>query len=145
MAWSRVGVPAPPGPCAPRTCSSRRGHSLQTEGVVWPRGTRLVVAVRLLALDQEGARHDGQPLDECLDPQPEVTPSSERRQEPGGNAGQHRWRLKTAPRPRENTGQGGEREVRGRRGLAPRRRAHQVALGQVARVRASAATATAQW
>lgn len=52
-----------------------------------------MVAVRLLALDQEGARHDGQPLDECLDPQPEVTPSSERRQEPGGNAGQHRWRL----------------------------------------------------
>lgn len=38
-----------------------------------------------------------------------------------------------------------EREVRGRRGLAPRRRAHQVALGQVAQVRASAATATAQW
>lgn len=46
---------------------------------------------------------------------------------------------------RESTGQGGEREVRRRRGLAPRRRAHQVALGQVARVRASAATATAQW
>lgn len=30
-------------------------------------------------------------------------------------------------------------------GLGSRRHAHQVALGQVARVRASAATATAQW
>lgn len=30
-------------------------------------------------------------------------------------------------------------------GLGPRRRAHQVALGQVARIPASAATAKAQW
>lgn len=40
-----------------------------------------------------------------------------------------------APGRRESSGRGGARKTRGRRGLAPLRRAHQVALGQVARAR----------
>lgn len=42
-------------------------------------------------------------------------------------------------------GPGEERGKRWEEGLGPRRHAHQVALGQVARIPVSAATATSQW
>lgn len=110
-----------------------------------------MVTVSLLALDKERTRHDGRahsPL-RSKGPwsrrHPTVTLSScsasarwrPVRGEPGGNAGQHAPSPGLGSRAEESSGRGGARKARGRRGLAPLRHAHQVALGQVARARRS--------
>lgn len=139
---------APPCPRAPRTCSAWRQYILQAEGIVGSRGARLVVTVSLLALDKERTRHGGparSPL-RCLEPLsahchfefllcPSQAETCERRRTRWKRGSARSWAGDWGAGWKESFSPGGAREACGRRGLAPLRRAHQVALGQVARAR----------
>lgn len=153
MAWrdaeSTAPGAVPPGPRPPRTCSAWRQYVLQAEGIVRSRGARLVVTVSFFALNQERTRHGGRARSPLLSKgrwsrrQPTFT--RVRQPQPGGDLREEN-RVETRGSARSGApglgsgaerafGQGGGRKAPGRRGLAPLRHAHQVALGQVARAR----------